>query len=66
MSHVSAVHYPSWYSGGLRWIGSLFTAAADRIDRIHGTSAPSPSPAAYPRAIDDYIDDVRFRMSTRF
>jgi hypothetical protein len=66
MSHANALHYPSWYADGLRWIASLFTAAADRLDRMHGASALPLEPAIDPRAIDDYIDDVRFRMSTRY
>ena len=53
-----------WYAEGLRWIGSLFHSAADRLDQ------PSLAPSAgepVPRpAWDEYLFDVRHRLQDRF
>jgi hypothetical protein len=54
----------SWHSDGLRWIGSLFTAAADFVDRNDSRlRVKAPEVQLWPA--EDFIDDVRFRMHIR-
>lgn len=56
----------NFHSEGLRWVGSLFIAAADFVDRndaLLRVKAPEVLPAAL--AAEDFIDDVRFRMHVR-
>ena len=55
----------SWHAEGLRWIGSLFNAAADSLDRA---SAESATPAPMPRhtSFDEIVGDVRNRMYSDF
>ena len=65
MSAIPRTPSASWYADGLRWIGSLFTGAADHLDR------PSLAPAALePRPeyqpVEEYLFDVRHRMQNRF
>ena len=52
-----------WYADGLRWIGSLFHSAADRLEQ------PSLEPAAGEPlrrpAWDEYFD-ARHRLQDRF
>lgn len=48
-----------FYADGLRWIGSIFTDAADRLDR---NADESPlDPRAY-RDIERYVDEMRARV----
>jgi hypothetical protein len=51
----------SWYSDGLRWIGSLFHRAADHLD--HPSLAPAPlEPRPKYLPAEEFLFDVRHRM----
>lgn len=47
-----------WYADGLRWIGSLFNDAAERLER---NDAEPLEPGAY-RDIERYVDEMRSRV----
>ena len=52
----------SWYAKGLRWIGSLFNAAAD---------GPEPAATAAGQLseflpYEEFISDVRYRIQNRY
>lgn len=64
MTYAHALSYPSWYSDGLRWIASLFTAAADGLDRLRGPAAVPLEPARQ-REIDAYLEEVRLRVHSQ-
>ena len=49
-----------WYADGLRWIGSVFTDAAEQLERNAAPDEPL-DPKSY-RAIDSYFNDVRTRV----
>lgn len=49
-----------WYADGLRWIGSIFTDAAESLERNAADDEPL-DPKTY-RAIDGYLNDVRTRV----
>jgi hypothetical protein len=51
----------AWRAEGLRWIASLFNAAADCLDRPRATRRAASEPAA-PWPAQDQIDEVRLRM----
>lgn len=54
-----------WHAEGLRWIGSVLQAAADRIERASIAAAPcEPAPAE--RRHDDLVDEVRLRIQSRY
>ena len=48
-----------FYADGLRWIGSIFNGAADRLESSAARDVPL-DPREY-RAIEDYVNDVRVR-----
>ena len=48
-----------FYADGLRWIGSIFNGAADRLERNVGAEA-ALDPREY-RAIEEYVNNVRMR-----
>jgi hypothetical protein len=53
-----------WYAEGLRWIGSLFNGAAERLER-----APGDAVQADPRVqreAETYMDNVRTRVHIHF
>ena len=56
----------AWYTDGLRWIGSVFTGAADALDRNRQPEELPLEPGAVYRPIDEYLYDVRFRILNRF
>ena len=65
MSAIPRTPSASWYADGLRWIGSLFTGAADHLDRPSLAPAPlEPRPDYLPA--EEYLFDVRHRMQNRF
>jgi hypothetical protein len=49
-----------WYADGLRWIGSLFHAAADHLER------PALEPGPRPQPMEDFLSDVRLRIHSRY
>lgn len=52
----------TFYAEGLRWIASLLTAAADRLDRPSPELAPlEPLPRITPR--DEALYDLRNRLT---
>ena len=53
-----------WYAEGLRWIGSLFNDAAERLER-GATEAALLDPRAL-READQYRNDVRTRAHIQF
>jgi hypothetical protein len=60
------MHYAtSWHADGLRWIASLFTGAANLLER---NAAPpcEPDPARPARDPEEFLFDVRNRMQNRF
>ena len=54
----------SWHAAGLRWIGSLFTVAADCLEQSSHASAELDLTRP-PRPAEDLLDDVRFRIQNR-
>jgi hypothetical protein len=56
-----------WHSEGLRWIGTLFLDAADYLERAGSDDAPpyEPLPPQLARG-DDYLEDVRSRIHSRY
>ena len=52
----------TFYAEGLRWIASLLTSAADRLDRASPELAPlEPMPRITPR--DEALYDLRNRLT---
>ena len=49
-----------WYADGLRWIGSIFNDAAERLERSATDEVPL-DPATY-RQIDGYMNEMRTRV----
>ena len=61
MTATHAMTLARWHSDGLRWIGSLFIDAADRLDQPSFAPAPGePRPKYLP--VEEYLFDVRSRM----
>ena len=60
------MHYAtSWHADGLRWIASLFTGAANFLER--SAARPCESDPAQPlRDPEEFLFDVRDRMQNRF
>lgn len=55
----------AWYAEGLRWIGSLFDAAADWLDRRapgHASLDPMPRHTSF----DEVVGDLRNRIHAGF
>ncbi len=50
----------SWYADGLRWIASLFHAAANYLER------PALEPGRRPVPIEEFLSDVRLRIHSRY
>jgi hypothetical protein len=48
-----------FFAEGLRWIGSIFNGAAERLERNAVADAPL-DPRAY-REIEEYVSNVRVR-----
>ena len=52
----------TFYAEGLRWIASLLTSAADRLERVAPEPAPlEPAPPLTPR--DEALYDLRNRLT---
>ena len=54
--------HASWYVEGLRWIGSLFHSAADRLSRPAAEPAPL-EPYGHHKMIEEYFFDMRDRAN---
>ncbi|HUP97353.1 MAG TPA: hypothetical protein VM073_05400 [Usitatibacter sp.] len=52
-----------WYADGLRWIGTLFSDAADHLERP--SLEPSAGEPCPPTPVHEYLFDVRTRMLNR-
>jgi hypothetical protein len=64
---VATLHSrPGWHSDGLRWIASLLTAASDALDRRRAVTLHTHESWARQRAMEEYLDDVRYRMHAGF
>ena len=50
----------TWYSEGLRWIGSLFDAAADFLERATGPAPLEPMPRH--TSFEEIVGEVRNRV----
>lgn len=57
--------HPAWYSDGLRWISSLFSDAADALDRNRGAAAQPLEPVPHRQPIDEFLVDARYRLLDR-
>lgn len=66
MSHAAVLTRSSWYSEGLRWIGALFTGAADALERRNAPVLHTHESWRRKRAMEEYLEDVRFRMHSGF
>jgi hypothetical protein len=56
-----------WHAEGLRWIATLFRGAADYLERAGNAAASWESPPPqFARRGDDYLDDVRSRIHSRY
>ena len=55
----------AWYSDGLRWIGSLFSDAADALDRNRETAAQPLEPVPHRQPVDEFLVDARYRLLDR-
>ena len=52
----------AWHADGLRWIASVFNAAADRIDIARDTSALALEPTPEYKPVEEFLFDARFRV----
>ena len=53
-----------WYADGLRWIGSIFTDAADHLERTAAQVARLDPRVA--REAETYMENVRTRVHIHF
>ena len=53
-----------WYADGLRWIGSIFNDAAERLEKSVADEEPL-DPGAY-REIERYVNDLHRRVHVHF
>ena len=53
-----------WYADGLRWIGSIFNDAAERLEKSATDQEPL-HPGAQ-REIERYVNDPRSRVHVHF
>ena len=53
-----------WYAEGLRWVGTIFTDAAEHLERLSDEAAQLDPRAL--READKYMNDVRTRVHTHF
>ena len=56
------VQRTAWQAEGLRWIASVFNAAADRIDSAPATPALALEPTPEYKPFEDFLFDARFRV----
>lgn len=53
-----------WYADGLRWIGSIFNDAAERLERSAADQEPL-DPRVH-REIEQYVNDLHRRVHVHF
>ncbi len=56
------VNRVAWHAQGLRWIGDVFHAAADRIERAPETAALPLEPTREYKPFSEFLYDARFRV----
>ena len=54
----------TWYADALRWIATLITRVADRLDTP--PEAPTPPHERYSSCAEDHIAELRHRITTRY
>ena len=54
----------TWYADGLRWVASLFSGAADYLERPSLTASLAPMPRHI--SYDEVVSDVRNRINSGF
>jgi hypothetical protein len=52
----------AWHAEGLRWIASVFNAAADRIDAPREAPALALQPTREYKPVEEFLFDARFRV----
>lgn len=55
----------SWHAAGLRWIGSLFSGAAEYLEQRSHASAELELTRP-PRPPEDFLHDMRVRIQNRY
>jgi hypothetical protein len=60
----AAVTKTLWYADGLRWIGSIFTGAAEHLERTSLELARTDPRVS--REAENYMEDVRTRVHIHF
>ena len=67
MTAANTAALSTWYSDGLRWIGSLFVSAADAYDQRRREFTPiTHAEARERRAVEDYLDDLKYRVQSGY
>ena len=61
-SPYTPVQRTAWHADGLRWIASVFTAAADRIDSPREAPELALQPTPEHKPFEDFLFDARFRV----
>ena len=61
-SPYTPVQRTAWHADGLRWIASLFNAAADRIDGPGDTPELALQPTPEYKPFEEFLFDARFRV----
>lgn len=56
------VQTAAWHAEGLRWIASLFNAAADRLDGPRDTPALALEQTPGYKPFEEFLYDARFRV----
>ena len=56
----------AWHAEGLRWIASLFLGAAEYLERMSRAASPCEQPHIESLPVEDFIDNVRFRIQSRY
>jgi hypothetical protein len=61
-SPYTAARNPAWHAEGLRWIASLFNAAADRLDTPREAPELALQPTPERKPFEEFLFDARFRV----
>ena len=54
----------TWYADGLRWVATLITRVADRLDTP--PESPAPSGERYSTSAEERIAEIRHRVTTHY